>query len=150
MDYEVSDGGDWAAAIPWGDSGIFLLREKGREGGSAPVVKEKSSPESKEEKAVFCRNCTRQITYAKELFAIDGSHTHTFFNPAGIVFEIVCFAAAPGCSVEGEASSNFTWFPGYTWRVAFCGGCFTHLGWFFESGDSSFFGLILNKLAGDI
>jgi hypothetical protein len=148
MGIEFADGRRRPAVTQWGGSGIRLLREGGPGALSDPVLEEKSSPESEAEQAVFCRDCSHPITTAQELFSIDGSQTHTFFNPAGIIFEIICFTAAPGCIIQSEASSNFSWFSGFTWRVAFCGNCFTHLGWFFESGESSFFGLILKKLAG--
>ncbi len=135
----------WGGDVP----GVFCLREGGSKGVIEPVLKEKPSLEGKDKKGVFCRGCTHQISTARKLFSIDGSQTHTFFNPAGIIYEIICFTTAPGCIIQGEASSNFPWFAGYTWRVAFCGNCFTHLGWLFESGESAFFGLILKKLAGD-
>jgi hypothetical protein len=90
------------------------------------------------------------IASAASVSSPDGSWTHTFFNPAGIVFEIICFSTAPGCLVQGPSSTEFSWFAGFTYRLAFCGNCLTHLGWFYESRDSSFFGLILKKLAGDI
>lgn len=130
--------------------GLFLLREGDGQSLSRPVKEEKTEAAVKEEKAVFCRSCRHPITTSKNLFAVDGSQTHTFFNPAGIIFEIACFKAAPGCLVQGEASSDFAWFRGFTWRIAFCGSCFVHLGWFFDSGDSSFYGLILKQLAGDL
>jgi len=145
-----SDGRYWVAVSEWGGTVTQWMREGKGGDGSAPVLKEKPSLENKAEKSVFCRVCSHQITTAQKAFSVDGSQIHTFFNPAGIVFEISCFTLAPGCIIEGEASSNFSWFAGYTWRVAFCGNCFTHLGWFFESGDSTFFGLILKKLAGDL
>jgi len=111
---------------------------------------EKQAVKSEEGKAVVCRNCRHPITAVKSLSSVDGSRTHTFFNPAGIVFEVICFSQAPGCVVHGPTSTEFSWFSGFTWRLAFCGNCFTHLGWFFESRDSFFFGLILKKLIGDI
>jgi hypothetical protein len=115
-----------------------------------PVTTEKLSTQSKEGKAVVCRECGYPITVAEAVIPIDGSQTHTFFNPTGIVFEIICVFRAPGCAVFGAASTEFSWFPGFTWRGALCGNCSTHLGWYFESGDFSFFGLILKKLSGDL
>ena len=77
---------------------------------------------------------------------VRGSHTHTFFNPAGIVFELGCFQGAPGCLVVGEPSFEFTWFPGHTWRIALCRQCQMHLGWLFVNQDAFFHALILSKL----
>jgi len=78
---------------------------------------------------------------------VNSQHFHTFFNPAGLVFEIACFADAIGCRVEGVSSTHFSWFAGTNWQVAVCRNCQTHLGWFFQGqGMSSFYGLIRNRL----
>ena len=111
---------------------------------------ERQAVKGQEGRAIVCRNCRQTITDAESLFSFDGSRTHTFFNPAGIIFEIICFSKAPGCVVHGPASTEFCWFSGFTWRLAFCGNCLAHLGWLFESVDSSFFGLILKKLIGEV
>ena len=95
---------------------------------------------------IRCRSCGRVITSLREKTSIDGSHAHTFFNPAGIIFELGCFRQAPGCQLFGEASMEFTWFAGCSWRFALCGGCRAHLGWQYEGREMAFYGLILTKL----
>ena len=92
-----------------------------------------------------CRACGATITQRNQQIAVSGKHFHTFFNPAGIVYELGCFRRAPGCRVAGSPSSEFTWFAGYLWRYALCRGCATHLGWYFQ-GEVPFFGLIVNRL----
>jgi len=96
---------------------------------------------------IFCRDCGFLITSEDAVISIAGNHRHTFKNPAGIVFEIGCFSSAPGCINMGEPTLEFTWFPGYRWTYSVCGKCLSHLGWFFQSGDSQFYGLILNRLS---
>lgn len=94
-----------------------------------------------------CRTCSHTITSDDQRLQIAGSHHHTFFNPVGIVYELGCFNNAPGCSVLGESSSEFSWFAGYLWRIALCARCGTHLGWRFESAvQNNFYGLILSLL----
>ena len=78
--------------------------------------------------------------------AVHGTHIHTFFNPAGIVYEICCFRKAEGCAVHGDATAEFAWFAGSHWQYAVCGACQEHLGWFFTTPGESFFGLIRNRL----
>jgi filamentous hemagglutinin family protein len=129
--------------------GLWLRTGQGQRWKS-PVIQEQPTTKDEEEKAVVCRVCLHRISTVEKQISVDGAHTHTFFNPAGIVFEIICFSMAPGCAVYGNASSEFSWFSGFTWRLALCANCRTHLGWFFESSDSSFFGLILKKLSGNI
>jgi len=100
----------------------------------------------KDEPAILCRACSHTITTGDQQIEVAGSHRHTFFNPVGIVYELGCFARAPGCSLAGEASAEFSWFAGYVWRIALCGKCGIHLGWRFQSAEMSFYGLILSHL----
>ncbi|MCL2790899.1 MAG: cereblon family protein [Desulfobulbus sp.] len=96
-------------------------------------------------RAILCAVCNAAITRQQQARAVNGEHEHAFFNPAGIAFAIRCFHTAPGTVAQGESSSEFTWFPGYRWRIALCATCRTHLGWRF-TGDGSFYGLIADLL----
>ena len=124
----------------------FLLRED-KESASDIDEIQREDEEDKPEEGLFCRHCGHQITSAKFSIEVDGSHNHTFFNPAGIIYEIRCFSKAAGCLNQGPASSEFAWFAGYTWQIATCSLCTVHLGWYFSSGESSFFGLIAKNLS---
>lgn len=95
-----------------------------------------------------CRACGAGITDEGQRRAVDGSHSHTRTNPAGIRFTFGCFREAPGCRCLGAATDEHTWFAGCRWRIAACGGCGEHLGWVF-SGADCFFGLILLRLVGE-
>ncbi|EKO38261.1 MAG: hypothetical protein B193_3037 [Solidesulfovibrio magneticus str. Maddingley MBC34] len=87
------------------------------------------------------------ITAPSWRVAVTGSHRHVFANPHGHVFEIGCFAAAPGCAAVGLLTSDFSWFPGTIWQIAVCVACGLHLGWRYVQGDGgAFFGLILDRL----
>ena len=97
--------------------------------------------------AVVCRQCLNEITSVNQTKEIHGSHTHTFANPEGIVFEIGCYGDAWGCGYIGPASAEFTWFAGYVWRIAVCTNCHAHLGWRFSTSDGYFFhGLITSRI----
>jgi hypothetical protein len=98
--------------------------------------------------AIKCGKCGWKVTEEKQRVAVDGSHAHTFFNPAGVVFEVGCFQRAAGCHLAGAATSEFTWFAGYLWRYALCARCGSHLGWFYEGRSMSFYGLILKNITG--
>jgi len=112
------------------------------------AVKTYSDEEIKPEEAIFCRACGGVITARREGIEVAGNHTHTFFNPAGIVYELGCFRKAEGCIVSGEPTGEFSWFAGHVWSYAFCRSCHNHLGWFYEGNGSTFFGLILPRLQG--
>ncbi len=96
--------------------------------------------------AVLCRNCGKRIASLESAVTVDEKHLHRFTNPSGITYEICCFAAAEGCVIQGEPTLEFTWFEDFSWRTVFCSGCLTHLGWFYQSGKESFYGLILDQL----
>ncbi len=95
---------------------------------------------------ILCRQCFQPITGPGDRLEINGAHQHVFANPSGAVYEIGCFRTAPGCGYSGFPTEEFSWFKGYSWRIAICGMCLTHMGWLFISSGSSFNGLILNKL----
>lgn len=92
----------------------------------------------------FCARCGALITTGRHEMAMNGGHEHVVFNPAGMVFRVVCFRDAPGATHQGAASGLFTWFRGYLWRLALCRACDAHLGWRYEGSDQPriFFGLI--------
>ena len=99
------------------------------------------------ENYILCRECHQIITNEEQRIVMHGAHRHTFANPNGIVFDIGCFKTAVGCGYSGHASNEFTWFAGFSWRVAVCSMCLSHLGWLFEStGGTHFHGLILDRL----
>ncbi len=100
--------------------------------------------------AILCKNCGRVITHAEDRFTVHGSNRHTFANPHGRVYEIGCFQTAPGCAYGGALTAEFSWFAGYQWKIALCGGCLTHLGWLFVSSSNRFNGLILERLVSRI
>jgi len=116
--------------------------------GSSIVVDDQAEDEEKAERILLCKQCDAGIARDKDRLSRDGKHLHTFFNPAGIVYEIGCFRQAPGCAVDDLRSNEFSWFADYSWQISFCGACSKHLGWFFSSADDSFFGLIINRLRG--
>jgi len=106
----------------------------------------------KEDDAIYCAACGHLVTRTRWAFDINGGHEHMFFNPAGIVFRVLCFREAPGAAETGDASDQFTWFKGYDWRLAICNGCGDQLGWRFEGASENdsepaiFFALIKGKL----
>ncbi|WP_239988599.1 cereblon family protein [Paramagnetospirillum kuznetsovii] len=79
---------------------------------------------------------------------MNGDHEHVVFNPAGLLFRILCFRDATGAAADGAASGVFTWFSGYLWRLAACRACGAHLGWRYEGAAEPriFFGLIKDML----
>jgi len=125
----------------------FKLRpEKPDRGAPAREIQENLEQKEEMVQAVRCRVCRYIITSEPEQISINGAHQHVFANPHGLVFETACYQRAMGCVVTGSPSNEFSWFSGYLWQIALCGGCLNHLGWRFTSGTNIFFCLICDQL----
>ncbi len=96
---------------------------------------------------IVCKNCSNRITTPERIISVNREHTHTFTNPEGFAYEISCFSIAEGCAVYGDPTLEHTWFNGFSWSFCMCSRCLIHLGWHYERGGESFFGLILALLA---
>lgn len=124
---------------------LFRPKSKSNQGKPRTDPTEKISPAH--HGLVLCRQCLHVITSPEQQKIINGSHVHTFANPDGIVFEIVCYRDAWGCGYIGPASPEFTWFSGYVWRIAVCANCHIHMGWRFSNANDHYFhGLITSRL----
>ena len=77
---------------------------------------------------------------------MSGAHAHTFVNPAGFGYVIGCWNAAAGCVHLGSTETAFSWFPGWSWQLAACASCRTHLGWVYRNAGQQFHGLIAERL----
>jgi hypothetical protein len=95
---------------------------------------------------LLCARCGHPITASGWARDVDGHHEHSFFNPHGYLFRIGCFRQAPGCVPRGEEHAAYSWFDGFTWQIAHCLGCDTHLGWGFRGAEDRFHGLVLDRL----
>jgi hypothetical protein len=132
------------------------LREApgGSAGGSAPealgVPEGRAEPKPTDaagrEATLVCAACRNPITHARDAIEVNGAHSQAFVNPAGMIFRVRCFSAAPGAAGLGEESQFWTWFPGFLWQAAVCRRCFGHLGWRYRNSESTFFGLIAERL----
>ena len=126
---------------------LHLLRPDPRPDrtGATPDDMPQDETSAATEDAIVCRQCLYVITSSAERKVVNGTHAHTFANPEGIVFEISCYHDAWGCGYVGPASSEFTWFAGYLWRIAVCANCHAHLGWRFAAPDGLFFHVLITS-----
>ena len=100
-------------------------------------------------RAWWCAACTTRVADEDAVIEVAGAHRHRFVNPAGVAFEIGCFAEAR-CRVDGAPTREHTWFAGFAWSYALCANCRAHLGWCYEGDGARFFGLILPRLVGPV
>ena len=109
------------------------------------VIKDDLAPDraATDDRAILCACCGRVVTHASSRVRVDGKHEHVFLNPAGILFNISCWADAVGAVSEGEWTDEWSWFAPASWRYLSCAGCQSHLGWEYDEG---FVGLITNRI----
>ena len=102
------------------------------------------------ERAVRCARCGYGLTTERERIEVAGRHAHTFMNPSGVVFHIVCFRAVDGARTEGVPDVETSWFPGTAWIYAHCARCAGHVGWSYVhlAGGARFFALITDCITG--
>lgn len=124
----------------------LLLKHRKKQRCSVPLVYTDDEPVYRRQKRLICKTCSLHITSNDHRTVIEQSHRHTFFNPAGVVFEIGCFRYAQGCSPVGRPSGEFSWFASMLWTPVVCSECLSHLGWLFEGNLRRFYGLILRQL----
>jgi hypothetical protein len=134
---------DARALLPWP---LPLYFDTERAGKREKRVRSTVADQPKQEARLLCAACRQLVTYPIHRITLNGSHEHCCTNPQGVSYRIGCFRQASGCSAMGEAFIEFTWFPGYAWRVGVCAGCQAHLGWRFETAGDHFYGLILDRL----
>ena len=109
-----------------------------------PSLAEK--PQTEPEKTVTCASCGHEITRPAYALEVQGQHEHTFRNPGGYSFHVVCYSQAEGCLDVGQPTPEATWFPGTAWSFAICSACHIHLGWWYRGSELPFAGLIATRL----
>lgn len=150
----------WQAAFERASSealrGLYGLLYPGRMSGDTTLAAPKTKPKRAAQASpawMTCRRCEARIVLAAAAVSFDGAHQHRFSNPSGFDFVIGLYDEAPGCTHDGAATEYYSWFPGFTWRIAACASCRTHLGWSFEcigtpglGEPPDFHGLIVDRL----
>lgn len=105
-----------------------------------------SLDQSKEKRALFCKECRTLIAHENDRISVDGQHLYRFSNPHGIVFLIGCFRSVRSCWTEGQPEEFWSWFPEHAWQILRCEGCNQHLGWRYSNPHDVFYGLVMTSL----
>ncbi|KAE8291747.1 hypothetical protein D5F01_LYC09107 [Larimichthys crocea] len=99
---------------------------------------------------ILCRACGHELAHGTDIHFVPSrlalsSRNDTlgegrrvtiqlFENPHGHQFEVITFRKAD-VTQHWPADKHFSWFPGFSWTVATCPRCKTHLGWAFQPSD---------------
>lgn len=98
--------------------------------------------------------CDHEIANFRDVFPMtkDGVQA-SYCNKNGFIHETVTVHSVDEESlvIEEHASTKFSWFPGYSWRIAYCNHCSRHKGWKFTAvrkdlKPDSFYGLSRNSV----
>ena len=112
-----------------------------------PKLKDLIEPSDRPRKGyLYCATCEHVIGHVADRIEVMGAHEHAMTNPYGVTHRFACFSEAPGVDVHGRPNAADTWFPGFSWRLAYCEGCGRHMGWVFERAADSFCGLIVSQI----
>lgn len=103
----------------------------GAEGNSSPAT------------LILCRACGHELAYGTDIHFypsrlalhsrndtwVGGRRVNIqlFENPHGHQFEVITFRRADS-TLHWPADNRFSWFPGFSWTMATCPRCNTHLG----------------------
>mmetsp|Transcript_3125 Transcript_3125/g.4826 ORF Transcript_3125/g.4826 Transcript_3125/m.4826 type:complete len:514 (-) Transcript_3125:61-1602(-) len=85
--------------------------------------------------ALHCKDCMSVVAREDMVFQVPGAQgaVGAYVNPHGCVHQTVTVRKILQSKVlcHGRPSNEDTWFPGYSWTIAYCGNCYNHLGWKF-------------------
>lgn len=81
-----------------------------------------------------CATCNAVICDKSLVFSMSHSGPQSsFVNPGGFIHDTITVRKAEGLMQAYNWSDQFTWFPGYLWRMAHCARCYHHIGWCYKS-----------------
>ena len=131
---------------------FHLLRDPAAAPGQVPGGQNRPS-EAEDRRVLCCARCNLEVADTSAIFSAGpGGPVQAFANPSGFVWEILTVREARNLAAIGPSTRFFSWFQGYSWRVALCTGCGSHLGWLWEAESeiepASFWGLIRTGISG--
>ena len=99
-------------------------------------IRNKLQVSKKRETRIRCKHCGSTISQMREIFSVEGSEgtAGNYVNEHGIVHHTMTLRDIYRDSVvcAGPQVTQDSWFPGYSWQIAYCAICSDHLGWRFR------------------
>lgn len=98
-------------------------------------IHEKVLELEKRETFVCCKMCRSQLSAVSNMFTIGGAEgtTGAYVNEHGIIHQTITLREVDEEKLwyTGRPEVRDSWFPGYSWTIAYCRYCHNHLGWKF-------------------
>ncbi|XP_058064285.1 protein cereblon [Anopheles bellator] len=89
----------------------------------------------------ICKRCDNEIANYNDIFAMSKQGVQTSYcNPSGYVHDTLTVLKTKENSTNtvDRLSTEFSWFPGYSWQITVCANCRQHLGWKFVATKKNF------------
>jgi len=87
------------------------------------------------DRPVRCKRCGAEVSSVGRMFTVGGAEgtTGAYVNAHGVVHQTITVRSVQREAVLcfGEPEVRDSWFPGYSWTIAHCSLCHSHLGWKF-------------------
>lgn len=102
---------------------------------------------------IRCKNCKNVVARRSDMVVMSSDGPlGMYVNKYGYVHETLTIAKARGLILQGRPETLHSWFPGYSWTIADCSFCETHMGWLFKAlkkglHPRQFWGLRRSQLA---
>jgi cereblon len=90
---------------------------------------------------ILCSRCGAPLAAMRPIVMDLAGMMAAYANPAGFTHETLTLEGVlretedggEAIFLQGEPSTESSWFPGYSWTIAGCRGCGRHLGWRFDT-----------------
>jgi len=88
----------------------------------------------KGQSSIRCKHCGATISQMRQIFSVGGSEgtAGAYVNCHGIVHHTMTLRDIEAQITLGQPETKDSWFPGYSWQIAYCAVCHNHLGWKFR------------------
>ncbi|KAI5057766.1 hypothetical protein GOP47_0027781 [Adiantum capillus-veneris] len=101
---------------------------------------------------IRCKTCKNVVARRSDMLVMSSDGPlGVYVNNAGYVHETLTLAKVRGLILQGRPETMHSWFPGYSWTVADCNLCESHMGWLFRAlkdlHPRQFWGLRRSQLA---
>jgi hypothetical protein len=130
----------WCASnMPFSEADRLSLLEINSTYERLQKISKKVKELSQRTKLICCSGCNTNLSTVENVFTVGGAEgaTSAYVNDHGCIHQITTVRQVDtrGIFFQGPASTENTYFPGYSWTICYCGSCASHLGWLFRRVD---------------
>lgn len=91
---------------------------------------------SRRKNYICCNTCEAKLSSVESVFTVGGAEgaTSAYVNEHGYIHQITTLRRVEVREIflQGPASTENSYFPGYSWTICYCSSCASLLGWMFQ------------------